>query len=115
MKLDFPLVINEEPTPDQFLEYPGKMTRIAYEVAHWTWLRCRLAEAQNHICCWCGKLTVEKRKVWNSSTVEHVTPKSKGGSDNWENLAMSCNSCNNKRGDLEVEEFLERFQNVADV
>lgn len=106
MKLDFPLVINEEPMPDQFLDYPGKMARIAYEVAHWTWLRSRLAEAQNHKCCWCGTDTTDVRKVWNSSTVEHVTPKSFGGSDDPENLAMSCNKCNNARGnDLNWREY----------
>jgi 5-methylcytosine-specific restriction endonuclease McrA len=98
MKLDLPHLINDEPMPDQFLNYPGKMAKIAYEVAHWTWLRCRLAEAQNHKCCWCGCETSDVRKVWNSSTVEHVLPKSLGGTDDLDNLAMSCNKCNNARG-----------------
>jgi 5-methylcytosine-specific restriction endonuclease McrA len=106
MKLDFPLVINEEPQPDQFNHYPGKMVRIAYEVAHWQWLRCRLSEAQNWKCCWCGCDTTDLRKKSNSSTIEHVLPKSLGGSDDWENLAMSCNRCNNNRGNKTVEEFL---------
>lgn len=106
MKLDFPLVINDEPMPQDFIAYPGKMKYIAYEVARWQWLRCRLSEAQNWKCCWCGCDTTDDRKKSNSSTVEHVLPKSLGGSDDWENLAMSCNKCNNNRGNKTVEEFL---------
>ena len=108
MKLDFPLVINNEPMPEEFVDYPGKMKYIAYEVAYWQWLRCRLAEAQNHKCCWCGCDTTDLRKKWNSSTIEHVTPKSVGGSDEPNNLAMSCNKCNNARGNMGADEFMEK-------
>lgn len=106
MKLDFPLVINDEPMPQDFVAYPGKMKYIAHDVAHWQWLRCRLSEAQNWKCCWCGCDTTDERKKSNSSTIEHVLPKSLGGLDTWDNLAMSCNKCNNTRGNKTVEEFL---------
>lgn len=109
MKLNFPLVINDEPKPEEFVDYPGKMSYIAYEVAHWQWLRCRLSEAQNWKCCWCGCETTDVRKVWNASTIEHVMPKSVGGSDDPENLAMSCNRCNNARGNMTVDEFMEKL------
>lgn len=105
MKFDFPLVINDEPELEQFSHYPSKMVKIAYEVAHWQWLRCRLSEAQNWKCCWCGCDTTDERKKSNSSTIEHMLPKSLGGSDDWDNLAMACNKCNNKRGNVPVEEF----------
>jgi 5-methylcytosine-specific restriction endonuclease McrA len=109
MKLDFPLVINEEPLSDDFLHFPGKMAKVAYEVAHWQWLRCRLSEAQNWKCCWCGVKTTDLRKVRHASTIEHVLPKSLGGSNEWENLAMSCEKCNNARGNMSADEFIEKL------
>ena len=36
-------------------------------------------------------------------TIDHVIPKCKGGEDIWENLVVSCSSCNTKKGD----KFLE--------
>ena len=113
MKLDFPLVINDEPQPDQFLGYSGKMVHIAYEVAHWQWMRCRLSEAQNWKCCFCGCDTTDERKKKHSSTIEHVKPKSLGGSNEWDNLAMSCDRCNNKRGNMPAEEFMELMNESA--
>jgi 5-methylcytosine-specific restriction endonuclease McrA len=32
-------------------------------------------------------------------TVDHVIPKSKGGSSNWENIVASCAPCNRRKGD----------------
>lgn len=31
-------------------------------------------------------------------TLDHVTPKSRGGASSWENLVSACFSCNNKKG-----------------
>jgi len=37
-------------------------------------------------------------------TIDHVTPKSRGGADSWENMATSCFACNNhKRNRTPVE------------
>lgn len=44
-------------------------------------------------CQYCeAKLTKEE------STVDHVLPRSRGGTTSWENCVLSCNSCNGKKG-----------------
>ena len=32
-------------------------------------------------------------------TLDHVTPRSRGGDSNWENLVACCHRCNNRKGD----------------
>ena len=49
----------------------------------------------NHKCQYCGST----RKL----TIDHVIPKSKGGSDDWENLVVACSSCNIKKSDKNLE------------
>jgi 5-methylcytosine-specific restriction endonuclease McrA len=43
-----------------------------------------------HRCMYCGK---------SASTIDHVQPKSRGGSDSWENLVACCLRCNNMKSD----------------
>jgi 5-methylcytosine-specific restriction endonuclease McrA len=42
-------------------------------------------------CQYCG--------VRSSLTVDHVIPRSKGGSSSWENIVASCAPCNRRKGD----------------
>jgi 5-methylcytosine-specific restriction endonuclease McrA len=42
-------------------------------------------------CQYCGART--------SLTVDHVIPRSKGGSSSWENIVASCAPCNRRKGD----------------
>jgi 5-methylcytosine-specific restriction endonuclease McrA len=44
-----------------------------------------------HRCQYCGS----ERHL----TVDHVVPRSKGGTDSWDNLVTSCAPCNRKKGD----------------
>ena len=44
--------------------------------------------------------------------VEHIVPRSKGGSDRVSNLTIACRSCNEKKGNRSVEEFLKRKPDV---
>jgi 5-methylcytosine-specific restriction endonuclease McrA len=43
-------------------------------------------------CQYCG--------IRTSLTVDHVIPRSKGGSSDWENIVASCAPCNRRKGDL---------------
>lgn len=40
-------------------------------------------------CAYCGR-----RLEWNEATLDHVEPRSKGGSDRCANLVLSCEPCN---------------------
>jgi 5-methylcytosine-specific restriction endonuclease McrA len=52
-----------------------------------------------HQCVYCDQKDVPLE-------VEHVVPKSKGGSDRVSNLTLACHSCNQKKGNLSLKEFL---------
>lgn len=41
----------------------------------------------------------------NQLTLDHVIPKSKGGKDRWDNLVTCCFDCNQRKGNLTVEEW----------
>lgn len=43
-----------------------------------------------HRCGYCGA---------TATTIDHVVPRSRGGSDSWENLVACCLRCNNVKGD----------------
>lgn len=54
-----------------------------------------------------NKLWLESRHCWvcnkeirniSDATIEHIIPKSRGGSNKYENLSLSHKLCNNERG-----------------
>lgn len=105
--MPLPSVITEEPTRAMIKRLEGiQMPGIAIKVARNIYMRCRLAEAQNWKCCWCGDACIPEPNRKNSATIEHVTPRSLGGADEWENYAMACAHCNHKRGTASVEDML---------
>lgn len=46
-------------------------------------------------CAYCGG---------KGTTVDHITPQSKGGENTWENLITACQECNNRKGNRTPEE-----------
>jgi|TARA_Y100001937_G_scaffold29865_1_gene43045 5-methylcytosine-specific restriction endonuclease McrA len=50
----------------------------------------------NYECQYCGS----KKDL----TIDHVTPRSKGGDDTWTNLVTACSSCNVKKGSKTLKE-----------
>jgi 5-methylcytosine-specific restriction endonuclease McrA len=53
--------------------------------------RYNIYKRDGHKCVYCGS----KKDL----TLDHVTPKSKGGKNTWKNLVTCCGSCNVKKGD----------------
>jgi len=58
-----------------------------------------LLEKWGRACAYCGKKDIPLQ-------VEHIHPKSLGGSDRVSNLAVACERCNQKKGNKPIEEFL---------
>jgi 5-methylcytosine-specific restriction endonuclease McrA len=59
--------------------------------------RKNILRRDNHRCQYCGKTEP-------MLTVDHIHPRSKGGTDSWDNLVAACVKCNNKKGDHTPEE-----------
>lgn len=61
-------------------------------------IRAYLFEKWGRRCAYCGKQRVPLE-------VEHLVPKSRGGSDRVSNLALSCHECNQRKGTQTASEF----------
>jgi len=60
-----------------------------------------LLEKYKRSCCYCNKTDVPLE-------VEHVVPKSQGGSNRISNLVLACRKCNEKKGTKAIEAFLKK-------
>lgn len=58
-----------------------------------------LLEKWNFKCAYCGVENVPFE-------IEHIQPKSKGGSDRVSNLTIACHACNQAKGNQDVQDFL---------
>ncbi|QNH57709.1 RNA-guided endonuclease IscB [Limnospira indica] len=58
-----------------------------------------LLEKWGRTCAYCGAQNVPLE-------VEHIQPRSKGGSDRVSNLTMACHSCNQAKGNGDIRDFL---------
>lgn len=61
--------------------------------------RRRIAEEAQYRCGYCQTQEVVSGIPL---TIEHITPKAKGGNEDNENLWLSCRLCNEKKGMLVV-------------
>ena len=57
-----------------------------------------------YVCQYCSGIFSER-----TLTLDHVIPKSKGGSSRWENLVAACKKCNSKKADKTPEEACMRL------
>ncbi len=74
-------------------------TLFGYEVREY------LLEKYNRTCQYCSAKNIPLE-------VEHIVPKSKGGSNRVSNLTLSCRKCNEKKGNQPIEEFLKPKPNL---
>jgi 5-methylcytosine-specific restriction endonuclease McrA len=61
-------------------------------------IREYLLEKFGRKCCYCGKENTPLE-------VEHIIPKSRGGTDRIDNLCLACRECNQKKDNMTAEEF----------
>ncbi|NEN99838.1 MAG: HNH endonuclease [Moorea sp. SIO3I7] len=59
-----------------------------------------LLEKWGRECAYCGKQNIPLQ-------IEHIHPKSFGGSDRVSNLCLACEKCNQRKGNRPIEEFLK--------
>ncbi len=59
--------------------------------------RKNILRRDSHQCQYCGTKSADL-------TIDHVIPRSRGGSDTWENLVTACTKCNNKKGNRTPDE-----------
>ncbi|MBO0791551.1 MAG: HNH endonuclease, partial [Ktedonobacteraceae bacterium] len=64
-------------------------------------LRAYLLEKFQRQCCYCDKKNVPLQ-------IEHMVPKSRGGSDRVSNLCLACQACNSAKGNQNVRDFLKQ-------
>lgn len=53
-------------------------------------------------CCYCNTLLDSPKKM----SIDHVIPRSKGGSNHIDNLVICCEPCNTKKGDKFLVDFI---------
>ncbi len=68
-------------------------------------LREYLLEKWNRKCAYCGATGTQLE-------IEHIKPKSKGGSDRVSNLAIACHPCNQAKSNQDIEIFLSNKPSV---
>lgn len=67
-----------------------------------------LLEKWSRCCAYCDKKDVPLE-------IDHIVPKSKGGSDRVSNLALSCHKCNQKKGNQSLIDFLKNEKKTAKI
>lgn len=63
--------------------------------------RQNVFKRDGHKCVYCGSV--------DNLTIDHLIPKSRGGQNSWSNLITSCNLCNVRKGDKDLEIFLSEY------
>lgn len=89
VRFDLQLMQNPEISGVQYQQ--GELQ--GYEVREY------LLEKWNRKCAYCGVENVPLE-------IEHIQPRSKGGSDRVSNLSLACNPCNQAKGNQDIGEFL---------
>lgn len=76
----------------------------------WRGTRARVYQRDGLVCRYCGIQCVEarqndERKMTGVATVDHVIPRSEGGSNGFDNLVTACFTCNTRKAKRTGEEY----------
>ena len=66
---------------------PDENQNWKWRAKHWLW------KNKPHNCVWCGRFL-----SFTQATIDHLVPKSKGGSNSGTNLGLACIGCNKRKG-----------------
>lgn len=79
-----------------------EISGVEYQQGTLAGYECReyLLEKWHRTCAYCGKTGVPLQ-------VDHIRPRSRGGSDRVSNLTLACEPCNRRKGNRPIEEFLK--------
>lgn len=67
--------------------------------------RRNVCARDNNICGYCGK---------PAGTIDHIKPRSRGGTNTWENVTAACEKCNGIKGHRTLAEMREQNPTEAD-
>jgi len=77
-------------------DFPAQAQRLPVKDSPGWKRRVKLLKKQEGVCAYCDKKFDEN----NTPTVDHIIPKSKGGSYRLDNLVLVCSNCNTLKGNL---------------
>jgi len=81
---------------DRVIKVPRVILLIAYDRVpkrHVRFSRYNIFARDKSTCQYCGR-----RFSRNELNIDHVIPRSQGGTSTWENVVCSCHECNRKKG-----------------
>jgi len=73
-----------------------------------------LYEKQKGKCAYCNCSLLEEAKNGKNLHFDHINPKSNNGTDELENLCLTCSWCNRAKHNKTVKEFLEYIKPYLD-
>lgn len=88
-----------EAEPDRLIgvfPMPRVVRLVSYVVTRWRfttgprWSRVGVLQRDNRVCGYCSG---------GASTIDHITPRSRGGRNTWNNTVAACGGCNQRKGD----------------
>ncbi|HEY8474690.1 MAG TPA: HNH endonuclease [Natronosporangium sp.] len=88
-----------EAVPDRLIgvfPLPTAVRLVRYVVTKWrytagpVWSRAGVLARDQRRCGYCGG---------RATTVDHITPRSRGGRNSWANTVAACGPCNQRKGD----------------
>jgi len=70
-----------------------------------------LLDLYDNRCYWCGSKIGHGHPL--AATEDHLTPLSRGGSDNWENIVPACEPCNQRKNRRTAEEYRDYLARIG--